>query len=223
MNSKILIAGAAAVALIAGTASAQMTPDASTPASGSSTTGTTPGMTKGTMTHHHHMHMHHHHHMTRDRGETSEYAAPANPIPYADLSKYKEDDRQQRMAMEGVSGGGMNSSMPMKHMHHHHMHTKGMSNGMGPDRAKSDSTTPSSGAPTGTPGDTSAVVNGQGPGTAPSDYNVPASGPMDTTPPVNGGMGAQNQMPTEGMGHVGAATVGTPAAGTPDTGQNPHA
>jgi len=81
MNSKFLIVGAAAACLIAGSALAQMTPDASAPAG-------KPGMA--------HSHMMPHH---KAKEKMSEYAAPAAPIAYSDLSKYPSDEKAKPMSM----------------------------------------------------------------------------------------------------------------------------
>jgi hypothetical protein len=93
MNSKILIACAAAACLISGAALAQMTPapasdqpamtpDASAPAG------------KPTMSPHHMTP----HHMGKDK--TSKYAAPSAPIPYSDLSNYPSDEKAKPMSMK---------------------------------------------------------------------------------------------------------------------------
>jgi hypothetical protein len=90
INAKVLIAGGAAVLLVSGSAFAQMTPDAAAPAA------------KPAMAHHHKMA----HHMAKE--SMGEYAPPAQPIPYADLAKYRGDEAKGE---------------PMK-MHKHMMHKK---------------------------------------------------------------------------------------------------
>jgi hypothetical protein len=90
LNAKILISSAAAVLLVSSSAFAQMTPDAPAPDA------------KPAMAHHHKMA----HHMAKE--SMGEYAPPAQPIPYADLAKYKGDE---------AKGESMK-------MHKHMMHKK---------------------------------------------------------------------------------------------------
>jgi hypothetical protein len=96
MNSKILIAGAAAVCLIAGSALAQMTPAPSSdqPAMAPTTPDASAPAGKPTVAHSHMMP----HHKAKDR--MGDYAAPTAPIPYSDLSTYKGDDKPKPMSMK---------------------------------------------------------------------------------------------------------------------------
>ena len=94
MNSKILIAGAAAACLIAGSALAQMTADPSQPAMAPAPTGASAPAGKPAMAHHHMMP----HHKAKDK--MSEYAAPSAPIPYSDLSKYPSEEKAKPMSMK---------------------------------------------------------------------------------------------------------------------------
>jgi len=99
MNSKFLIAGAAAACLISGAALAQMTPDASSgqPAMTPTTPDAMAPAGKPAMAHHHMTP----HHMAKDK--MGEYSAPSAPIPYSDLSKYPSDEKAKPMSMKHKS------------------------------------------------------------------------------------------------------------------------
>ena len=105
MNAKILIAGAAIAALAAGGASAAT----------------------------HHKKMHHKMHKSDDMAASSKYAAPDQPIPYAQLDSYMDSH-----GMKGDDMGAMKSSrhmkMSKKSMKHHgkmHHMAKGSSSDTG--------------------------------------------------------------------------------------------
>jgi hypothetical protein len=96
MNSKILIAGAAAAYLISGAALAQMTPAPASdqPAMTPETPNASAPAGKPTMAPHHMTP----HHMAKDK--TSKYAAPSAPIPYSDLSNYPSEEKTKPMSMK---------------------------------------------------------------------------------------------------------------------------
>jgi len=93
MNSKILVAGAAAC-LIAGSALAQMTPDPSQHAMAPAPSDASGPAGKPAMAH---SHMTPHH---KAKDKMNEYAAPTAPIAYSDLSKYPSDEKAKPMSMK---------------------------------------------------------------------------------------------------------------------------
>ena len=95
MNAKILITGVAVAVLAAGAAAAQTAADTGSTgaASGSSATST-----------HHVRHHASHHRMAKNEGGA--YAAPQQPIPYAQLDQYMKASPRQRMAMAQQANTG---------------------------------------------------------------------------------------------------------------------
>jgi hypothetical protein len=193
MNAKMLITGVAVAVLAAGAAASQTDP--SSGAMGSSApmgqNASPAGDTGSTDAAPHHA-MHHRTH--KASGERGAYAAPQQPIPYAQLDDYMKASPRQRMAMEQ---GSANTG----------------------STADTAATSPSNGSmqnqsatPDGSMGSMSTPQTG---GTGAMDTNPPVNGA--TT-------GAADQTPTMGMGHNGSDATGTPAAGTPNqsSGPAPH-
>jgi hypothetical protein len=96
MNSKFTIAGAVAACLISGAALAQMAPAPSSdqPAMAPATPDASAPAGKPKMAH---SHMSPHH---KAMDKMSDYAAPASPIPYSDLSKYPSDEKAKPVSMK---------------------------------------------------------------------------------------------------------------------------
>jgi hypothetical protein len=210
MNAKMLITGVAVAVLAAGAASAQTDPSSgsmgstSQPAAGAASTDMS---STHAMSHHTMRHRHHAMRAMHEGREGGSYAAPQQPIPYADLGKYEKASPRHRIAME------------------QHANTGGV--------ADTAATSPANGSNMGAAGaDTGAMQQQGGQSSAPdasmgstATPRTDGTGAMDTNPPVNGATtGAADQMPTAGMGHNGSDATGTPAAGTPNqsSGPTPH-
>ncbi|HSZ52029.1 MAG TPA: hypothetical protein VK801_10700 [Caulobacteraceae bacterium] len=106
MNVKILVTGAAIAALAAGAAYSQATPaagstDTSSPMSAPKDASATAGTEKVAK------HTAHHKRMASNerRASRSQYAAPDQPIPYAQLDQYLKSTPKERMAMTQASTG----------------------------------------------------------------------------------------------------------------------
>jgi hypothetical protein len=128
------------------------------------------------------------------------YAAPQQPIPYAQLDQYMKASPRQRMAMEQQANTG----------------TTADTSATAPAASPGPSANSDMGA-AGTDSRSMAPQNSMG------SPNTGGPGAMNTNPPVNGSTtGSANQMPTMGQGHNGSDAPGTPAAGTPNmSGPNP--
>jgi hypothetical protein len=201
MNAKMLITGAAVAVLAAGAALAQTDPSSSamSPTTGDTAAGTSTATTP----------MHHRRHKMHESKEgAGAYAAPKQPIPYAQLDQYMKSSPKQRMAMaqQADTGSSVDTAATAA-------------------AAPGDSSMGASGS------DKGSITQEQGGsgGTSPSDPMGTAGAPtpggtgaMDSRPPVNGSdTGAADQMPTMGQGHNGSNAPGTPAAGTPNQSSGP--
>lgn len=199
MNAKILVTGVAVAVLAAGAAAAQTNPSTGSMASGSSTGGTEATSANGGSdmgTHHHARHHAHHHRMAMNERRGGEYAAPQNPIPYAQLDQYMKATPRERMAMEQQANTGntadTSATAPAA--------SPGPSTGSNMGAAGADN-----------PNQSMAPENSMG------SPNTGGPGAMNTNPPVNGATtGSASQTPTMGQGHNGSDAPGTPAAGTPN-------
>jgi hypothetical protein len=199
MYAKILITGVAVAVLAAGAAAAQTTPSSASTSSTSSSsqtdaaamgdTGSAAMASPKTTTP---RHTATHARRARDaRGGT--YAAPAQPIPYAQLDTYMKSTPRERAAMShgAATGGAADASATA-------------SNGM--DNGGSIAGAPPSNDPN-----------------APMIPDRTGPGAMGTNPPVTGATtGSASQVPTEGQGHNGSDVAG-PAAGTPNQTSGPNA
>lgn len=192
MNAKILVTGVAVAVLAAGAGAAQ-TDTSSSPAGA-------PAATSGSDMGAQHSVRHHarHHHMARNERGGS-YAAPQQPIPYAQLDQYMKASPRQRMAMEQQANTGTTADTSAT--------------------APAASPGPSTGSDMGAAGSDQSMA----PQNSMGSPNTGGPGAMNTNPPVNGAdTGAANQTPTMGQGHNGSDAPGTPAAGTPNmSGPNP--
>ncbi|MBV8683340.1 MAG: hypothetical protein JO111_10730 [Caulobacteraceae bacterium] len=203
MNAKILVTGVAVAVLVAGAAAAQSTTStgsmSSSSSAGTGATSAPAASDTGAKAHAKH-HAHHKRMASNERhSRGGQYAAPAQPIPYAQLDQYMKASPKERMAMAQQANTGTSADV--------------------------SATAPAATAPAASPPPTSQSNMGaagsdnqsMAPQNSMGSPNTGGPGAMNTNPPVNGATtGSANQTPTMGQGHNGSDAPGTPAAGTPN-------